>query len=56
MEYASYYKRHLTGAHDGIPKNLKIKNKERLVLYDASKTAGVDYDKDTDGDNNESTQ
>ena len=36
-----------------MPKGLKIKNKTGLVLYDASKTAGMDYVQDTE-DYNES--
>ena len=45
---------HALARMDGIPRGLKIKNKTGLVLYDASKTAGVIYVQDTDKDDNES--
>jgi len=47
---------HTLARMDNMPKGLKITNKTGLVLYDASKTAGVDYVQDTDDDVIESPQ
>jgi hypothetical protein len=37
---------HAMAERDGMPNGLKIENKAGLVLYDSSRTAGVDYDDD----------
>ena len=47
---------HTLARMDNMPKGLKITNKTGLVLYDASKTAGVDYVQDTDDDVIKSTE